>query len=63
MSEPKYRPGIIEPVLYLFFWFFQTWGWIILFLFLGMEAYGMLVAGFSGDGGGFNYSHGGKHIC
>jgi len=40
MSEPRYKPGVFEPVLYLFFWFFQTWGWIILFLFLGWKLMG-----------------------
>jgi len=40
MSEPRYRPSIFEPALYLFFWFFQTWGWIIFFLFLGWKFLG-----------------------
>ena len=40
MSEPRYKPGIFEPALYLFFWFFQTWGWVILFLILGWKLMG-----------------------
>jgi F420-0:gamma-glutamyl ligase-like protein len=40
MSEPKYRPGILEPVLYLLFWMFQTWGWILLLFFLGWKILG-----------------------
>jgi len=43
MSKPRYRPGLVEPVLYLFFWFFQTWGWVLLFLFLGWKLVGCWV--------------------
>ena len=50
MSDLKYRPGIFEPVLYLLFWFFQTWGWVFLFFFLAWKVVGCDISEASRDG-------------